>query len=195
MSAELTQRERERDSGRLMDAALRMASTTGMRHATVDALARDAGISKAAFYRLFESKEQLFLRMLERVHNEMYGRAERVLTQQPDVPLRARVALAVREVLDALERYGLSAFMRNEVPLLLSRVPEAWRREHYVSDEEHILRLVNLSGASLATSRETACAVIRLLAMNLIFRQDVGERFDEALNLLLDGACEKLLNA
>ena len=41
------ERERIRDS--LLDAALKSAATQGMRHATVDGLAREAGISKGAF--------------------------------------------------------------------------------------------------------------------------------------------------
>ena len=112
MSAELTQRERERDSGRLMDAALRMASTTGMRHATVDELAREAGISKGAFYRFYQSKEHLFLSMLERTHEEMYGSAEKVLAERTDLPLRERTMQAILEMFRVAETYNLIPFIR-----------------------------------------------------------------------------------
>ena len=56
MATAFSQRERERIRESLLDAALKSAASPGMRHATVDNLAREAGISKGAFYRFYESK-------------------------------------------------------------------------------------------------------------------------------------------
>ena len=73
MATAFSPQERERIRESLLDAALKSAASQGMRHATVDELAREAGISKGAFYRFYQSKEHLFLSMLERTHEEMYG--------------------------------------------------------------------------------------------------------------------------
>ena len=51
MATAFSPRERERIRDSLLDAALKSAATQGMRHATVDGLAREAGISKGAFWR------------------------------------------------------------------------------------------------------------------------------------------------
>ena len=77
MATAFSPQERERIRESLLDAALKSAASQGMRHATVDELAREAGISKGAFYRFYQSKEHLFLSMLERTHEEMYGSAEK----------------------------------------------------------------------------------------------------------------------
>lgn len=193
MATAFTQRERERIYESLQNAALRCASTVGMRHATVDELAREAGISKGAFYRFFDSKEHLFLSMLERMHNEMYGSAERVLAERTDLPVRERTTLAVREVCRVAEKYDAVVFIREEAPLLLRRLPESMLREHYKSDEERIRALVLKADVKLNTSLETACAVIRLLLMTLLVKGDVGERFDEAMRLMIEGACDRLV--
>ena len=86
MATAFSPQERERIRDSLLDAALKSAATQGMRHATVDGLAREAGISKGAFYRFYPSKEHLFLSMLERTHEEMYGSAERCWTSGPIFP-------------------------------------------------------------------------------------------------------------
>ena len=124
MATAFSPQERERIRDSLLDAALKSAATQGMRHATVDGLAREAGISKGAFYRFYPSKEHLFLSMLERTHEEMYGSAEKVLDERTDLPLRERTMRAILEVFRVAETYNLIPFIREELPLLLRRLPQ-----------------------------------------------------------------------
>ena len=115
MATAFSPQERERIRDSLLDAALKSAATQGMRHATVDGLAREAGISKGAFYRFYPSKEHLFLSMLERTHEEMYGSAEKVLAyERTDLPLRERTMRAILEVFRVAETYNLIPFIREE---------------------------------------------------------------------------------
>lgn len=193
MATAFTQRERERIYQSLQDAALRCAVTVGMRHATVDELAHEVGISKGTFYRFYESKEHLFLSMLERMHNEMYGGAERVLIERTDLPVRERTMLAIYEVCKVAERREAFNFLREDVPLLLRRLPEALLREHYMSDDERIRKLILKADVKLRTSLETACTVVRLLLMTLSFKRSVDGPFDEAMRLMIEGACDRLL--
>lgn len=193
MATAFTPREREQIDESLCDAALRCAATTGMKHSTVDELSHQAGISKGAFYGFYESKEHLFLSMLERLHQEMYGSAERVLEQRVDLPVRKRVTLAIRQVCAVAEKRDVVTFLRDEVPLLLRRLPENTLKEHYRSDEERIRALIQKSGVHLTTSMDTACAVVRLLLMTLIVKRDVGDRYDDALRLMIEGACQTLI--
>lgn len=193
MATAFTQREREHIYKSLQDTAMRCAATVGMKRATVDEIAHEAGISKGAFYRFYESKEHLFLSMLEHMHNEMYGSAERVLKERTDLSVRERTALAVREVCRVAEKHGAMTFIREEVPLLLRRLPEKLLSEHYKSDEERIRTLVLKSNVRLSTSIETACAVIRMLLMTLLVKGDVGESYDEAMRLMVEGACDRLI--
>ncbi|MEG0492512.1 MAG: TetR/AcrR family transcriptional regulator [Clostridia bacterium] len=193
MATAFTPREKEQIYASLQDAATRCVASVGMRHITVDELAREAGISKGAFYRFFDSKEHLFLTMLERMHNEMYGSAQQVLETRMDLPIRARAILAVKEVCLIAEKNGAIPFIREEVPLLLRRLPEDLLAKHYKSDEERIRALILKVNVKLNTSIETACTVIRLLLMTLLLKGDVGEQFDEALRVLVEGACDRML--
>ena len=174
MATAFSPRERERIRDSLLDAALKSAATQGMRHATVDGLAREAGISKGAFYRFYPSKEHLFLSMLERTHEEMYGSAEKVLDERTDLPLRERTMRAILEVFRVAETYNLIPFIREELPLLLRRLPQDVVNAHYITDDERIKRLILKAGARLTTSMETACVTVRMLMLSISFRQDVG---------------------
>lgn len=186
-------REREQIDNSLIEAALRLAARSGMRHVTVDELAREAGISKGAFYSFYDSKEHLFLRALEALHREMYGGADKVFFERVDLPIRERTALAIKEVFMVAKRRDAVSFIREDAPYLLRRLPPELLKEHYKSDEEHIRAMIERSGVELTTSVDTACAVVRLLLMSLILRGEVGERYDEAMRIMIDGACGALI--
>ena len=193
MATAFTPRERERIDEALRDAALRRAATVGMRRTTVDELAREAGISKGAFYGFYQGKEHLFLSMLDHLHSEMSERAEQILRQRADLPIRERTMQAIYEVCRMMQRHNLAGFYRDEAPLLLRRLPEELLKEHYISQQEMLKQLLLKAEVKLAASLETTCDVLRMLMMSLAFKGDVGEGFDEALRLLIEGACDRIL--
>lgn len=195
MATAFTQREREHIHERLQNVGLRCAATIGMKRSTVDEIAREAGISKGAFYGFFASKEHLFLNILELIHNEMYGNAERIFTQRVDLPIKERAALAITEVCRVAEKREAIQFIRDEVPQLLIKLPEDVLKKHYQSDEDRIKNLVRKANVSLSTSLETACAVIRMLMMTLLLKGEVGEEYDEAMRVMIDGACDRLIRS
>ena len=91
------------------------------------------------------------------------------------------------------ETYTLIPFIREELPLLLRRLPQDVVNAHYITDDERIKRLILKAGARLTTSMETACVTVRMLMLSISFRQDVGAGFEEALRLMVEGACDRVL--
>lgn len=71
MAAPFYPHEQEKIRAALLDAAMRHACTTGMKHTTVDQLTEEVGISKGAFYHFYASKEMLFLSMLENWYKDI----------------------------------------------------------------------------------------------------------------------------
>jgi AcrR family transcriptional regulator len=65
MPKAFTENERNLINRRLMDEGMRMFSTFGLKKTSVEELANAAGISKAAFYLFFDSKEALFMDVVE----------------------------------------------------------------------------------------------------------------------------------
>ncbi|MFC7620917.1 TetR/AcrR family transcriptional regulator [Microlunatus sp. GCM10028923] len=66
MPSAFTERERERISGKLLDAGFRLFTTQGLRKTSLDDLVRPAGIAKSTFYRFFDSKEELYVELMFR---------------------------------------------------------------------------------------------------------------------------------
>ncbi len=59
------QQRSEETRTRIMDASIKLFSTRGFSAASVDDICDEAGISKGAFYHHFESKQALFLALLD----------------------------------------------------------------------------------------------------------------------------------
>ncbi len=59
------QQRSEETRARILESAIKFFSTNGYNKASVDNICADAGISKGAFYHHFESKQALFLALLD----------------------------------------------------------------------------------------------------------------------------------
>jgi len=59
------QQRSEETRSRIIESAIKLFSTRGFNAASVDDICKDAGISKGAFYHHFESKQALFLALLD----------------------------------------------------------------------------------------------------------------------------------
>jgi len=74
---------------RLLDGAAEVFRARGFQAASVDAITRQAGYSRGAFYSNFESKEQLFVELLQK---RVYRAYQRMMEESPhvsDTPLEA----------------------------------------------------------------------------------------------------------
>jgi len=66
--------QRKQTRARLIDAALKLFSTSGYEHATVDDISQEAGYSKGAYYFHFSTKDDILLELL-RMWTESRGAA------------------------------------------------------------------------------------------------------------------------
>ena len=193
MATAFSVQERETITRLLTDAARRCAATIGMKKTTLEQLTREAGISKSAFYRFYDSKEHLFLDILEEWHADIYGSAESVLDGRMDLPLKARVAQAILTACRVMGQGETMALFAKDLPAILRRLPPDVLREHYHSDSQHITRLIDRSGARLKVSRDIAEAMLRMIVMSYFQREDIGEHYQEALEALVYSVCEQII--
>ncbi|MBE3599371.1 MAG: TetR/AcrR family transcriptional regulator [Limnochordaceae bacterium] len=84
---------------RLIDAAIRVIARKGYHQATVDEIVAECGSSKGAFYFHFESKDALFVNLLEEFAGRLASAVEQAVRSSP-VPGAGRVEAAVKAALE-----------------------------------------------------------------------------------------------
>ncbi len=176
----------------LLKEARRCAVTLGLRKTSVDQLTRAVGIAKGSFYRFYESKEMLFFAVLESIHFELYDVADRVLSEEGGLPPSQRAAKAILAVCKRLSDTGDMAFIENDARLLLQRLPESVKDEHYHDDETHIRALLESRGLQPNGGIALAAAAIRGLILTVSHKEQIGEMYPQVLKTLVCGACREL---
>jgi len=93
MTQRLTRKERQAHTrARLMHSAATVAARRGLERASLDEVAEDAGFTKGAVYANFESKEDLFLAMVDAHFGARLEELDRILSTEQDPDRQAREA-------------------------------------------------------------------------------------------------------
>ena len=193
MAVAFSEKERESIINALRKAAAEHAARDGMRKTTVDELASEAGISKGAFYKFYDSKEHLFLDMLSKWHQSIFDAAQAVLDGRSDLNGCEQAALLLKTACRLIRKQGLDNFCADELPILLRKLPDQLVEERYQTDDEFILHLIDQAGMRLLVSRDEACTMVRIIFLSLTHQTQVGAHFEAALDGIIDCVCSRLV--
>ena len=196
MATGFTEQEKIAIRQELKEYARECIKLYGAKRTTVDQLVEKVGISKGAFYKFFDTKELLCFEIAEGYHTEVYGEALKVFQTRMDLSEKDRMAEALLAACKLMEENSMMDMMENDMPYILRKLPTEIVRDHYHSDDVHIKELIEASGISLKVSTEFASAVVRGLIIAVSHRMQIGEEYyDKVLELLIRGACDRLLEA
>ncbi len=164
----------------------------------VAAILQRAGVSTRAFYRHFESKDELFLAMLRQESDALAGRLDRILDEAPSAPadqLKAWIGHMFGWMHDAEMRMHLTVIDSDEV-----RVAKGYRetREQAHADRERslidILQRGRDDGSFPLADPQRDAAAISAVTSRVMSEQSPGdeERLQQSLDWLLGFALRAL---
>ena len=142
MPKAFTEYERELIGKRLLEQGYKQFSSFGLRKTNVEELAEAAGISKGAFYIFYESKEALFMDVVELAEKQF--RQELLATVDlPGPSPRARLLAVLKKAFTLWKTIPiLQFFTSSDYDLLYRRVPAEKFQEHMASDQVFIKELI-----------------------------------------------------
>ena len=104
---------------RLFSAAINLFYRNGIRAVSVDAIAAEAGTTKVTFYRVFESKDDLVVQVLEEQSRRFWQWWDAIVAQHPGEPRK--------QIEELIARFQRRDHRRRSVPRLCRR--ERGRRD------------------------------------------------------------------
>jgi AcrR family transcriptional regulator len=186
---------------RLLDAAREVFGRRGYGNASLEEIAEEAGFSRGALYHHFESKEALFLALLDERLTERVNEIERVF-EEGETTKEATIELARQAANDAVDVFGQNREWRAlylEFVAHADRSPE-FRRElalRQAACRDGLTRVVAQRaeelGLELPIPAEQLALTIEALAQGLGMEEMIdpegvpGDLFGTALGYLLQG--------
>lgn len=192
MAASFSKEEKKRIQLALKREAKICASSVGVRKTTVDHLAQAAGISKGAFYKFYESKELLFLEVLEDWHQEIYDTALSIIIKSKGLPQAEQAAQGLLAAFRIIVSQSITDFLISDIPFLLRKIPKEILKKHYHSDAVHLRYVIAAAGLQLKVSEDLAILSILTLRNALKGQKAEDNLFWQAYELIVRGTCSRL---
>jgi AcrR family transcriptional regulator len=190
MPKAFTEEEKEWIRERLLQEGEKQFSAYGLRKTNIEELADAAGISKGAFYIFFESKEALFMDVIERAE-EHFRREMLASIELPGPSPRARLLVVFKKGFSLLKTMPLLQFLTgSDYDRLFRRVPAERVQEHLASDRVFIQELIarcQKAGIPIQAQIEEISGLLYALVLTILHEEDFGpDQFGSTVDLLLE---------
>jgi AcrR family transcriptional regulator len=190
MPKAFTEQEKEWIRTRLLEQGYNLFAAYGLKKTNIEELAHAAGISKGAFYLFYESKEVLFMDVIELAESRFRQEILAAIDQPGPTP-RMRLLAILRKAFDLAQTMPILQFVTGgDFDLLSRRVPPEKLREHLASDHlfmEELIDRCKRAGIPIQISVEQISGLLYALVLVILHRDDFGQEFlSGTLDVLLE---------
>jgi AcrR family transcriptional regulator len=162
---------------RLLEQGQRLFSLYGLKKTNVDEIARAAGISKGSFYRFYDSKEALFMKVVEQVEGQV---REQILAavDLPGPTPRARLFAILKKAFAVfLETPLLRSFTGSDYDQIIRRIPAESFEGHLTNDMtffESLIARCQRSGIPVQVPPRQIAGLLFPLVLGMLPQDDRG---------------------
>jgi AcrR family transcriptional regulator len=174
--------EQEKDwiRNQLLEHGYKLFAAYGLKKTNIEELAQAAGISKGAFYLFFESKEALFMDVIE-LAEQRFRREILAAIDQPGPSPRERLLAIFRKAFDLAETMPVLQFLTgSDYELLFRRVRPEKLQAHLASDRmfmEDLVAHCKHAGIPIQASVEQISGLLYALVLVMLHRDDFGQNY------------------
>lgn len=190
MPKAFSDQEREAIRVQMHEKGKKLFERHGLKKTSVDELSTAVGISKGAFYLFFNSKEELFLEILEQIEKEIQASILEFAIK-PKVNARKNVSDMLKGFLLTWDAYPLLKHLtKADFDYLVRKVPAERALQHANNDEEftnQFIRKIKKEGIPIKTSPRIVSNLIKSLFFIGLYREDWSEEaYQETMPIMID---------
>lgn len=189
--------ERERIQTQLLENGQILFGTFGLKKTSVENITNAVGISKGAFYLFYQSKEELFLDILEQFEADFQQSILREVTQQ-NVHPKQRFKQMLQKALELRKTNRFfSHFGQEEYETLVRKLPEEKIQQMLQNDEIFADRLIAAwkeEGITISCEPKLFANIMRALFFINFHETDFDpDIFPEMIEWFLDMTLDRLM--
>jgi AcrR family transcriptional regulator len=172
-----SEREKKIIGEQLLEEGYKQFAAHGLKKTCVEELARAAGISKGAFYIFYESKEALFMDVVEEVEKRVRHDVLAVI-DLPGRSARERLVALLKKAFELFRTIPiLQFFTGNDYDLLLRRIPSEKLQQHLINDKYFLEELVTRcreAGIPIRVQAGQITTLLYPLVLAVLHENDLG---------------------
>lgn len=190
MPRAFSEREKETIRAQMREKGKKLFEKQGLKKTSVDDLTEAGGISKGAFYLFYESKEELFMEILEELESDFRSQIFDFSTS-PQQDARQLLGKLLNSALLTWDRYPLlKNFGRADYEYLARKLPPERIQAHADRDNKFVndfVRRVKREGIGVRASPRVISNLMKSLFFVSLHREDLGETdYVETMGVLTD---------
>lgn len=189
-----SENEKEMIKRKLTTEGEKLFASHGLKKATIDELIGAAGIAKASFYTFYQSKEYLYMDIVQSLQQKVFSEVEAFLGSTADMPGRERVKQVFGMMYQSMLRFPiLSQIDPQTVELLARRVSQERMADFHRSNLDAAQSLAD-HGVRFAYDTAVASGAFRSLYLCWIHLQEEDAAIKKAvMDILLNGVIDKIV--
>lgn len=162
---------------------------------SVDFLVKQVGISKGSFYNFYESKEFLFVDVVNDVQKEMVNNLY-VISKERDGSPKELLKQMIYSLYKHVEDYPwVQRLSSIEYEKSIRKLPSEIRAALIKEDQIDISDIFKHLGVKPAYSIEDTTLLLQMLLFSVFSREQFGEDFERAFKLLTDAVVDKVIES
>jgi len=190
MPKAFTEQEKEVIRAQMREKGKKLFEKQGIKKTSVGELAQAAGISKGAFYLFYESKEELFMEILEGLETDFRARIFD-FSISPKSNARQLLARLLKDALLTWDEYPLlKNFGMPEYEYLARKLPPRRIQAHANRDNEFVdefIKRIKREGIVVKALPRVISNLMKSLFFVSLHRDDLGtEAYVESMEILAD---------
>lgn len=175
MPKAFTEHEKVLIGKRLLEQGYKLFSAYGLKKTSIEELAQAAGISKGAFYLFYESKEALFMDVVE-IAEQHFRQKILTIVDLPGPSPRARLFAILKKAFSIVRTIPLLQFLTGgDYDLLFRRVPQEKLQEHLANDRlffDELIARCKKAGIPIQAKPEEIVALLYPFVLTILHEDD-----------------------
>ncbi len=186
--------EKENIRQKLLTEGEILFSAHGLKKVTIDDLIKAANIAKATFYTFYESKEYLYLDIVQNIQKAIFQELDILLENNGDLPDKERVKQVFHVMAGLMSHHPILVQINPTTIDLISRKISGERMLAYTRQNVDAAQSLSNHGVQFICDVQTASLIFQALYQSFINMQHENPAAQaDAIGLMLDGILEKIV--